>query len=128
MADFSKTELFKRADGSYVTYEDLLRDIYTNTDETRQNIGDVLQQLVGFMKSSDEAVVLMQHLTNLIDSRIKNDDILVKVAAIVSRIIQKTPAKDAGASALITDEEKEQLLREVDDLMNTKKSVVRGKK
>lgn len=110
--DFSEYGLFKRPNGTQVTYEDLLADIYENADDDRRTIQVLVEQLSGLISSPSDAVVLMEHITGLLDARVKNSDLLVKVASIVSRMILKN-VTDAGSDDggfIISDEEKKQLL------------------
>ncbi len=119
MKDYSKIKLFKKTDGTEISYDDVMRDIYENNIETKTNILDVVQTLITFMKSADDAVVLMQHLTELLNSRIKNDDLLLKMLAIVGRHVQKEQEADPNINQVggISEEERTQLLAEVGQLM-----------
>jgi len=53
-------------------------------------------------------------IRDLIDSSIKNDDSLVKMAAIVQRIIGASQ-KAEGDAGFLSNEEKEQLLKELEE-------------
>lgn len=110
--DFSEYGLFKRSNGTQVTYEDLLADIYENADDDRKTIQVLVEQLSGLISSPSDAVVLMEHITGLLDARVKNSDLLVKVASIVSRMILKnvTEAGSDDGGFIISEEEKKQLL------------------
>jgi hypothetical protein len=119
MKDYSKIKLFKKSDGTDISYDDVMRDIYENNIETKTNILDVVQTLITFMKTADDAVVLMQHLTELLNSRIKNDDLLLKMLAIIGRHVQKEQEVDPNINNVggISEEERTQLLAEVGQLM-----------
>lgn len=110
--DFSEYGLFKRSNGTQVTYEDLLADIYENADDDRKTIQVLVEQLSELISSPSDAVVLMEHITGLLDARVKNSDLLVKVASIVSRMILKnvTEAGSDDGGFIISEEEKKQLL------------------
>jgi hypothetical protein len=119
MIDFSEFGLFKTSDGRKITYEDLLSDIYENTEEDRQSIKILVDQMTSLISSPSDAVALMEHITNLLDARVKNSDILVKVASIVSRIIQRgMTSTDSTADWEISEEEKKQLLSEAESLLD----------
>ncbi len=126
---FNDIEVFRKANGETVSYEDLLRDIYNNNEETKTQILDSLSTLVNFMKSADEAVLLMSHLTSLMDSKIKNDDILIKMAAIIAR--QASRANDKApleVDGFISEAEKTALLQEAAQLVDESQKRVRDKR
>ena len=119
MIDFSEIKLFKDKNGKMVTYEQLLQDIYSNSEESRETMKVLVDRLVNLVDSPAAAVAMMEHVNNLMDSKIKNDDLLVKVASILSRIIQRgmstvESTEDYG----ISPEEKEQLLAEANAYLN----------
>jgi hypothetical protein len=110
--NFSQVDLFTTRDGRKITYEQLLGDIYENSEESRESMRTLLDQMTSLISSPAEAVMLMQHITTLLEARIKNDDLLVKVASIVSRIVQKSldSKGDDDGFLLISEEERKQLL------------------
>lgn len=125
---FNDIEIFRKSNGESVSYEDLLRDIYDNNEETKQQILDSLSTLVTFMKSADEAVLLMSHLTALMDSKIKNDDILIKMAAIIARQHSKSKDKNpVEIDGFISESEKIALLEEASKLVDESQKRVRNK-
>jgi len=56
-------------------------------------------------------------IRDLIDSAVKNDDSLIKMAAIAQRIIGANQASD-GDSGFLSDDEKEQLLKQLDETIS----------
>ena len=121
MDDISNTPIFVTHAGKTITYQDLMRDIYENSSDTRDNIQTLVEQMVSLIEKPEDAIVLMGHITDMVNARIKNDDLLVKVAAILSRILQKSvspSAVDAGWE--ISDAEKKQLLAEANQMMDDK--------
>lgn len=118
MIDFSEVKLFKTSNGRSVTYEDLLRDVYEHSEETRDSIKTLVGQMSSLIKSPSDAVMLMAHVTVMIESRVKNDDLLVKVASILSRLIQKNLDKNDGPDWELSEEDRRQLLQEAESLLD----------
>ena len=56
-------------------------------------------------------------IRDLIDSAVKNDDSLIKMAAIAQRIIGAAQASD-GDTGFLSDDEKEQLLKQLDETIS----------
>lgn len=116
MIDFSGVGIFKTKDGRQVTYEDLLRDVYENNAETRESIKTLVGELTNLIKTPSDAMMVMAHVTMMIDTRVKNDDLLVKIASILSRMIQKQTGKSDDDWG-ISEDEKRQLLQEAESVL-----------
>ncbi len=101
--------LFKGSDGKDVTFEDLLRKIYENAEsknihllETARNVGTKIDTI-------QDAVMVLPFLTSLQSVSVKNDEQLVKMAAIVARQNKKLKDEDddLGAFGLTAEMRKE---------------------
>ena len=97
---------------------DLFKDIYDNTKTNKKQLEVLMQEVVGFIKDGDSAIQIIPMLKEYLEINVKNDDQLVKMAAVVQRIIT---AEQKGGSADdygLTDKEKEQLMISVEDAAN----------
>ena len=119
MIEFSEIMLFTTKDGRKITYEQLLSDIYDNSTESRETMRTLIDQMASLIQCPADAVLLMEHIAMLMDTRVKNDDLLVKVASIVSRIVQRSmDTNNKGDSDWeIPEEEKKQLLAEAKEVV-----------
>ena len=72
------------------------------------------------IRHAGDMAVIGPIIRDLVDTSIKNDDSLIKMAAIAQRIIS-SQYKSEGDTGVLTDEEKEQLLKEIE---KTAKEVV----
>lgn len=116
-------ELFKGK-----TYNDLLKDIVTNADNKRDQIDVVITDLREQIKTINDAIVLAPIIKEYLDVSVKNDDALVKLAAVIQRLISGTSSVGEGTSSGITDAEKEQLLKEIKSINLSVKSPIEIKK
>ena len=94
---------------------DVFKDIYENTDKNRQQLDILTKELVSFIKDGDTAMQIVPMLKEYLEINVKNDDQLVKIAAIVQRLIaaeQKGGSEDAFG---LSDGEKEQLMKAVEE-------------
>lgn len=105
-------------------FSDLCKDIYTNSQHTRNQIEILISEVRGQIKDVNSALALIPQITDLLDSGIKNDDHLVKLAAIVTRVMANNKTVEAGGTFELTDEERQQLMAEVE---NVQKSVIESK-
>ena len=93
---------------------DLFRDIYDNTETNRKQLTILTKELVSFIKDGDTAVQIVPMLKEYLEINVKNDDQLVKVAAIVQRIISAETRAGSEDEFGLTDAEKEQLIGNIE--------------
>ena len=94
---------------------DLFKDIYDNTTRNKTQLEVLMKEVTGFIKDGDTAVQIIPMLKEYLEINVKNDDQLVKVAAIVQRIIA-AESKGTGEDEYgLSDAEKEQLLGAIED-------------
>jgi hypothetical protein len=98
-------ELFKGT-----TFADLMSDVYHNSKKKDRQINQLISQLQPLIKNASDATIIVPLIKEYLDVAVKNDDHLVKLTAIVQRYIS-TKQTISGADGLLSDEEKQQLLR-----------------
>ena len=108
---------FELYDGK--TFNDLLKDIVTNADNKRDQIDITISDLRDQIKTINDAIVLAPIIKEYLDVSVKNDDALVKLAAVCSRLM--TAASVGSDDGFMSDAEKEQLLKDIKSIdMNVK--------
>jgi len=95
----------------------LFKDIYDNQQVKKKNISDMIESLRKLIRNVGEATVLAPIIRDLIDSSIKNDDHLIKLATIAQRLAA-AEAKGIGEDGWLSEHEKAQLLTELEDTVN----------
>jgi hypothetical protein len=98
-------ELFKGT-----TFSDLMSDVYHNSKKKDRQINQLIAQLQPLIRNASDATIIVPLIKEYLDVAVKNDDHLVKLTAIVQRFIS-TKQTIAGTDGLLSDEEKEQLLK-----------------
>ena len=93
----------------------LFKDIYENTKTNKTQLEVLMKEVVGFIKDGDTAVQIIPMLKEYLEINVKNDDQLVKVAAIVQRIIAAENKGGSEEEFGLSDAEKEQLLGAIED-------------
>ena len=96
----------------------LFKDIYDNTERNKKQLEVLMQEVVGFIKDGDTAVQIIPMLKEYLEINVKNDDKLVKVAAIVQRMIATESKGSSEEEFGLSDSEKEQLMAAVEDVAN----------
>ena len=98
----------------------LFKDIYDNQQNKKQRISELIAEMKKVIRHAGDMAVIGPIIKDLVDTSVKNDDALIKMAAIAQRIIG-AQHKAEGDSGFLTDEEKEQLLSQLEE---TAKEVV----
>tara|TARA_Y100000741_G_C17931254_1_gene427837 strand:- start:50 stop:439 length:390 start_codon:yes stop_codon:yes gene_type:complete len=88
----------------------LFKDIYENTKTNKTQLEVLMKEVVGFIKDGDTAVQIIPMLKEYLEINVKNDDQLVKVAAIVQRIIAAESKGSSEDEFGLSEAEKEQLM------------------
>lgn len=102
------------------TFSNLLEEIYTNSKETRKQIRALITQLKDQITSPSEALALVPMVHSYLESGIKNDDMLVKLA----NIVQKIEAMENSGSGGMDDfglGEIEKLIKEQEEFEKKRK-------
>ena len=89
---------------------DLFKDIYDNSTRNKEQLEVLMKEVVGFIKDGDTAVQIIPMLKEYLEINVKNDDQLVKMAAVVQRIISAEQKGSAENDYGLSDKEKEQLM------------------
>ncbi len=93
----------------------LFKDIYENTKTNKTQLEVLMKEVVGFIKDGDTAVQIIPMLKEYLEINVKNDDQLVKVAAIVQRIIAAESKGSSEEEFGLSDAEKEQLMGAIEE-------------
>ena len=93
----------------------LFKDIYDNTEYNRKQLDVLTKELVQFIKDGDTAVQIVPMLKEYLEINVKNDDQLVKIAAIVQRLLSAEAKGGSEESFALSDTEKEQLMKAVEE-------------
>ncbi len=98
-------ELFKGT-----TFSDLMKDIYHNSKKKDRQINTLIQELQPLIKNIGDATVIVPLIKEYLDVSVKNDEHLVKLAAVVQRLVGSA-SKDGGDEYEMSEEEKARLLQ-----------------
>jgi ferritin len=110
-------ELFKGT-----SFADLMSDVYHNSKKKDRQINQLIAQLQPLIRNASDATIIVPLIKEYLDVAVKNDDHLVKLTAIVQRFIS-TKQTIAGADGLLSDEEKQQLMKIAESTMSAELEV-----
>ena len=89
-------------------FSDLLKDIYENQKKKDRQINLLIADLKPMLNNISDAAILVPVIKDFIEVSVKNDEHLVKLAAVVQRAMSN---KTEESNSFLTDEEKEELIK-----------------
>ena len=95
----------------------LFKDIYDNSKHNKKQLEVLVGEVAGFIKDGDMAIQLIPMIKEYLDINVKNDEQLVKLATVVQRLIAAENKGGSEAEFGLSDKEKEQLLKSIDDVV-----------
>ena len=95
----------------------LFEDIYNNQINKKKHISEIIHELRKMVRHAGDMAVIGPIIKDLIDTSVRNDDQLVKLATIAQRIIASNQ-KSEGETGFLTEAEREQLLAEIEQVQD----------
>jgi hypothetical protein len=98
-------------------FSHLLEEIYNNQKKKDQQVTALINELKPLISDIGDATLVVPLIKEYMDISVKNDDILIKMAALAQRAMQ---TQSSNGTLTISDEEKEQLLSAMNELKGEK--------
>ena len=108
-------------------FSDLMRDVYHNSKKKSRQIDLLIKELQPMIKNVGDATVIVPLIKDYLEVSVKNDDALVKLAAVVQRLVSANSKDDDGNEFGLSEEERKRLLEEAEEeIKNIKESTKEG--
>ena len=106
-------------------FSDLMKDIYSNSTKKDRQINLLIGELRPLIKNIGDATVIVPLIKEYLEVGVKNDEHLVKLAAVVQRLVSTNNRvqSETGNSWMLTEEEKKQLIGELDEIAGANSEV-----
>ena len=95
------------------SFSDILEEIYNNQNKKSKQISGLISELKPLISDIGDATLIVPLIKEYMDIGVRNDEQLIKMATIVQRALNNSSSEDTLG---ITDEEKQQLMEELDKL------------
>lgn len=97
-------------------FSDLCKDIVSNSESNRDQLDVLISDLRVLIKTANDALLIVPLIKDYFDVRVKNDEQLVKLAAVIQKIITRQTVNPDGTmdGFVITEEEKRQIMQEIE--------------
>ena len=96
-------------------FSDILGEIYDNQKKKENQISGLISELKPLVKDIGDATLIVPLIKDYLEIGVKNDEQLIKMATIVQRALNNMSGEEALG---ISEEEKQQLIDELDKLNN----------
>lgn len=93
------------------SFSNVLEEIYNNQKKKEKQLSTLINELKGMIEDIGDATLLVPLIKEYLEIGVKNDDLLIKMAALAQRALA---AQSVGESLTISEEEKQQLLAEIE--------------
>jgi 2',3'-cyclic-nucleotide 2'-phosphodiesterase (5'-nucleotidase family) len=98
-------------------FSDILEEIYNNQKKKDQQVTALISELKPLISDIGDATLVVPLIKEYMEISVKNDDLLVKMAALAQRAMA---TQTVDGALTISDEEKEQLLAAINELKGDK--------
>ena len=95
----------------------LFKDIYENSKSKKVRISDLIAEMKKIIRHTGDMAVIGPIIKDLVDTSVRNDESLIKMAAIAQRMIA-SDNKSEGDLGFLSDKEKTQLLQQLEDTVS----------
>tara|TARA_B100001564_G_C20003343_1_gene386822 strand:- start:13 stop:393 length:381 start_codon:yes stop_codon:yes gene_type:complete len=99
------------------SFSDLLKEIHGNQRKKAKQLAQLISELRPLVQSLGDATVVVPLIKEYMEISVKNDDALLKMAAIVQRL--STGTVNSGDGGLLTEEEMAQLQDLTEEIAKT---------
>jgi uncharacterized phage infection (PIP) family protein YhgE len=107
------------------SFSELMKDIYNNSSKKDRQINLLIGELRPLIKNVGDATVIVPLIKEYLEVGVKNDEHLVKLAAVVQRLVSTNNKVQAetGNSWMLSEEEKKQLMGELNEIAGADKEI-----
>jgi len=99
------------------SFSDLLKEIHKNQSKKSKQLASLIAELRPLITSLGDATVVVPLIKEYMEISVKNDDQLIKMAAIVQRL--STGNASTGEGGMLTEEEMEHLQNVAEEISKT---------
>jgi len=109
MGNMNEIEIFEGK-----SLSDLFKEIYTNSNEKKTTMTQLVEDLRPLVKESGDAMLLVPMIKEYLEVSVKNDENLIKLAMVIQRLIAKQSDLESASEFGLSEEEKAKLIAEAE--------------
>jgi hypothetical protein len=100
--------------------KDLFQEIYNNQKKKEKQISALIEELKPMVADIGDATLIVPLIKEYLEIGVKNDEQLIKLGTIIQRALSSSANGGDGVSLGISEEEKQQLLKDINQLNSEK--------
>lgn len=114
---------FEVCDGK--SFRDLCKEVIDRSQSKKDQLDTLFSDVRGHIKNINDAQAFLPRIKEILEVGIKNDEQIIKLASILQKLQSTQIESSGGEDGMLTDEEKEQLLKNVakDQIKDIKKTI-----
>lgn len=97
------------------SFSDLCKDIVKNSEEKKNQIDILITDLRDMIKTINDATMIVPLLKEYFDVGVRNDEQLIKLAAIIQRLMVNKGGGEEGGAMMLTEDERKQLMTTIEE-------------
>ena len=97
------------------SFSDLCKDIVKNSEEKKNQIDILITDLREMIKTINDATMIVPLLKEYFDVGVRNDEQLIKLAAIIQRLMVNKGGGEDGGAMMLTEDERKQLMNTIEE-------------
>jgi hypothetical protein len=97
-------------------FSSLLKDIVVNSEDRNDTIQQFIDDMRLLIKTPNDALMIIPLIKEYLDVTVKNDEQLIKLAAIIQRLATNQGGKEGEAAFGLSEEERKQLMEEANSI------------
>lgn len=97
-------------------FSGLLKDVVVNSEQKRAQIDILISELRSMIKTPNDAIVIVPLIKDYLDVGVKNDEQLVKLAAIVQRLAGSQSSSETNTGFGLSEEERKNLMAQAEEI------------
>lgn len=98
-------------------FSSLMKDIVVNSEDRSDTIHKLIDDLRAMVKTPNDAITIIPLIREYLDVTVRNDEQLIKLAAIVQRLITSNSNGDGENSFGLSESERKQLMDEANNIV-----------
>ena len=105
-------------------FSSLLKDIVLNSEDRSRTIEKLIDDLRIMVKTPNDAILIIPLIKEYLDVTVKNDEQLIKLAAIVQRLITSSSSTSEDGGLGLSEEERKELMENADKIVREMKNPI----
>lgn len=106
---------------------DLLKEVYSKQKENGEIVRDKIETLSQFVNTPGDAIVIIPLIKDLLDSGLKNDEVLMKMVGLFKQPAQINKGDKEEDTGILSEKDIAQLFNEVNTVTQKKGNLLENK-